>query len=295
MSASPTNEEIKEALAQSGYLMEQEVATQLENLGYHVWTNAPFQDPDEGKSREMDVRAIQRFLVDEKRKIAAFIEVVVECKNSDNPYVFIKRRKNASDNNYEPVGWKFPFQNYEMKKVVNGKTTLIRQRPSFFHLEFDKVRFDFLATDKAVQFCRIDRNGRNAWQANHGGLYDAIFFPMAKAIMSRVADAPKSGSGQDEWKYFWFIFPMVILSGRLLEVDSNDQTGDPKDVNFVNFRRDLKSKSLDGRFSVDFVRQAAIEEFHSTCIAPVMEHTRRLVTEEADKILKKEAPWIEDD
>ena len=35
--------------------MEQEVATQLEALGFHVSTNMAFEDIEEGKSREIDV------------------------------------------------------------------------------------------------------------------------------------------------------------------------------------------------------------------------------------------------
>lgn len=295
MSAGPTNEEIKEALAQSGYLMEQEVATKLENLGYHVWTNAPFQDPDEGKSREMDVRAVQRFAYDEERRISAFVELVAECKNSDNPYVFITRTKNASDNNYPPKGWMFPLRNYEMKKAIGQSRSYSRQIPAFFHLGYEAVKSDYVADDKAVQFCRIDRNGRNAWQANHGGLYDSIFFPMAKAVTSRINDAPKSGTKPDEWKYFWFIFPIVVLSGRILKVDTAQSDPDPADVDFINFQRELKSKSLDGRFSVDFVRQSALEAYHSACVVPTMEHTTRLMAEQADSLLTQDIPWVERD
>lgn len=58
MSAHPSHDEILAALKKSGYLMEQEVATQLETLGFHVNTNWAFEDNDEKKSREIDVRAI---------------------------------------------------------------------------------------------------------------------------------------------------------------------------------------------------------------------------------------------
>ena len=55
----PGPDEIIQALKKSGYLMEQVVATQLENLDFHVHTNWAFRDPDEGKSREVDVRAFK--------------------------------------------------------------------------------------------------------------------------------------------------------------------------------------------------------------------------------------------
>ena len=76
MSDSPSPEAIVAALKKSGYLMEQEVATQLENLGFNVWTNWAFEDSDEGKSREMDIRAIKRVAHNEEKTSLSV------CRNS---------------------------------------------------------------------------------------------------------------------------------------------------------------------------------------------------------------------
>lgn len=84
--------------------MEQEVATQLESLNFHVWTNWAFEDSDEGKSREIDVRAIKRVAHNEEKKLSAFVEIIVECKKSTNPFVFIGRPKNQTDNRHPPSG-----------------------------------------------------------------------------------------------------------------------------------------------------------------------------------------------
>ena len=47
MSDFPSPEDIVTALEKSGYLMEQEVATQLETLDFHVWTNWALTCPQE--------------------------------------------------------------------------------------------------------------------------------------------------------------------------------------------------------------------------------------------------------
>src|SRR4051794_34728823 len=73
MAAEPSTDEIMAAIRDSGYLMEQEVATQLEGCGLHVRTNVAFEDPDEGKSREIDVAARKRVAHDDKAKLSAFI------------------------------------------------------------------------------------------------------------------------------------------------------------------------------------------------------------------------------
>ena len=56
----PTREEIAQAVKDSGYLMEQELGSELEALGFVVQTNYPYKDLDEAKSREIDVFAIRQ-------------------------------------------------------------------------------------------------------------------------------------------------------------------------------------------------------------------------------------------
>src|SRR4051812_4464350 len=112
MSAGPSREDIIAALKQSGYLMEQEVATKLESLGFHVQTNRAFQDSEEGKSREIDVSAVKRIAHNEDRKLSAFIEIIAECKNGDNPIVLIERPKNKADDRHKPLEFVFPVARY---------------------------------------------------------------------------------------------------------------------------------------------------------------------------------------
>ena len=57
--STPSAAEVAGALQASGYLFEQEVATSLENLGFHVETNSAFLDRELEKSRELDIRAVK--------------------------------------------------------------------------------------------------------------------------------------------------------------------------------------------------------------------------------------------
>ena len=77
MDESPSPADVITALKQSGYLMEQQVATQLEALDLHVWTNWAFEDIDEGKSRELDIRAIKQLARNEEKKISAYLRGVM--------------------------------------------------------------------------------------------------------------------------------------------------------------------------------------------------------------------------
>jgi hypothetical protein len=163
MSETPTNDEIMDAIRQSGYLLEQHVATQLETLGFHIRTNVAFEDPDEGKSREMDVSAIKRVAFNEPANIAAFVELIVECKNSKNPLVLITRPKNQADARLTPRQFRYPTK-YEMRKDLGGGRRMMREVSEFSHLGFDKIHYRHLQQTKAVQFCRLDRKG-SGWHA----------------------------------------------------------------------------------------------------------------------------------
>ena len=272
MDDSPSHTDIITALRQSGYLMEQQVATQLETLGLHVSTNWAFEDIDEGKSREIDVLAIRRVAHNEEKKLSAFLEIIGECKNNSNPLVFIGRPKSNVDSLYAPEELVFPT----------------RDERAFFHLGFDQVHYSFAAEMKAVQFCRIDRKSKN-WHANHGGLYDAIFYPMAKALTARKLERLKDYR-RSEWRYFWFFVPVVVTSGDIFFVDSTAAEPVPEARNYVTFKRNIQSEKLKGRFAVDFVRQSKLEQYFTECLQPLMDKMIYLTMSDPDSVLKQEIP-----
>ncbi|WP_156455681.1 hypothetical protein [Sphingomonas sp. CCH18-H6] len=253
------------ALEGAGYLMEQEVATDLKRLGFHVRTNVAFEDPDEGKSREVDVTAVRQTAKNVDAKLAAYVELLVECKNTANPFVFIARPKNEADRWRTPDEFLLPFR-YESRKDLGGGRALSREVPGFQHLGFDQVFAAHVNDWKAVQFCRIDRKS-GGWHANHGGLYDALFYPMAKALNARRSAIPR-GSRPDDWRYLWLFFPIVVTSGPLYLVDSSRERRTPELVDHVSFTRELKGGKVSGIYTVTFVRQQALQSFLSDVVDP---------------------------
>jgi len=285
----PNSSDIIDALKQSGYLMEQEVATQLETLSFHVWTNWAFEDTDEGKSREIDVRAIKRVAHNREKKLSAFVEILVECKKNANPFVFVGRPKNQTDNRHPPQELIFPIAKYTARKEIGKNRAQIRETDAFFHLEFDRVHYDFGREVKVVQFCRIDRKG-SRWQANHGGLYNSIFFPMAKALFARKREI-QADTRPDEWRHFWFFVPMVVTSGDIFYVDSTEADPVPHERNYITFKREIRSRKLKGKFAVDFIRQNRLENFVSDCLQPLIGKLADLTTNHADFVLQQNTPW----
>ena len=286
MNDSPSLLEIVDALKQSGYLMEQEVATQLEALNFHVWTNWAFQDIDEGKSREIDVRAIKRVAHNEEKKLSASVEIIAECKNSTNPFVFIGRPKNQMDNLKPPQELVFPRGIYSIlpKGTAKNVATFHLADP-FFHLGFDKVHYDFASETKAVQFCRIAQKNKK-WHANHDGLYDSIFYPMAKAFTVRNHEI-RMDNRPPEHSHFWLLVPMVIISGDILYVDSMKADPVPEKRTDVTFKREIKSEKLDGVYNVVFVNQKHLEQFISDRLEPLVDRMADLTMNHADFVLEQ--------
>ena len=289
MNAKPSSEEIISALQDSGFLMEQEVATQLESLDFHVFTNRAFEDIEEGKSREIDVVARKRVAHNEERKLSAFIEIIVECKNTSSPFVFIGRPKNESDIQRPPHELVYPIRNYEGTEPIDTLPRTTRFKDPFFHLGFSQLHYDFIKDTKAVQFCRILRKGKK-WHAEHGGLYDSIFYPMAKALTLSKQEQ-MNFNRSNEWRCFWFIFPVVAVSCDIFYVDSKEALPMPEPTGHVTFRRQIQSEALSGDFAIDFVRQEEIETYVAECVNPLAARATDLVMNQANFVLRKEIPW----
>ncbi len=176
-----------------------------------------------------------------------------------------------------------------MKKDMGGGRGLMRELSGFFHLGFADIHYGHQTSLKAVQFCRIDRKG-GGWHANHGGLYDAIFYPMAKAVTARLAEV-RSGQGADSWKYLWLMFPIVVTTSDLLAIDATANTPVALEQSWVRFSRDLKGGKINGNFSLDFVRYDQLESFVHKCITPLCDLAKDLVENKTQFLLNANPPW----
>jgi hypothetical protein len=284
MSSEPTVEEILAAIRSSGYLMEQEVASLLEAKGFHVTTNRAYKDPDEEKSREIDVSARKCGYEGEENQFGVYAEIVAECKNNSAPFVFIGRRKNATDMHPQPEEYLFPVNEYSFIIKEEKGTKTSRPVPAFMHLGLDKVHYCYSLPDKMVQFCRMVRQGKG-WEANHGGVYDSILIPLIKAFLARREEVK---TFQHNQRLTWLFFPLVVLSGKIYYVDSNSSSPVPEEVEHVSFIRELRSKTASGNFMVDFVTQAGLQEFLDKKLLSFLEHVSSVLKNERPKVIQYE-------
>lgn len=270
----PSISEMGEALQRSGYLMEQEVATVLEDRGYLVHTNCAFKDPDEGRSREYDVSAVTEVYRNDAYNTRVLVELVCECKNNTYPMVFLTRGKNSTDRSAVPNQYVFPVSSFEKRVSEEGQAIRYESRPAFFHLGLDKSHYDYVTSSKAVQFCRIVRY-KDKWTAEHGSIYNKLFMPVAKAFHTR-AQAVRQNRNKSRPRV-WLFFPIVVVQGPLLALDSEAPGASPVEVPFVTFHRELHDASLRGRYCVDFVRQSHLESYLNDAVQPFVDEVVRVV------------------
>ncbi|WP_442577846.1 hypothetical protein ACSBOB_20075 [Mesorhizobium sp. ASY16-5R] len=303
----PDPEDIMKAVRASGYLMEQEVATTIEKQGFQVRPNTAFEDMDEGKSREIDVVATRRYAADERDKIGATAQLIVECKNTVTPYVFITRPKDKVDFLAVPEEFCFPFE-YRMEKKLTDGRTQFWTFPAFRHLGFNRLLPATSTPWKAVQFCGVRRKsgakgeeaendrakaGSAKWYANHDGMYDAMFYPMAKALKAHKELMPRYQTPTD-WAYMWFFFPLIVTSGPLFMIDSSAADPHPVSVPFITFGREIQTSKLSGKFLVTFIQQASLPQYFGEVIEPIMGKAVELLNPQNPQYRTTTLPWRED-
>ena len=252
----PSDSQILSALENSGFLFEQEIATLLEDNGFHVETSWPYLDLDTKKSREIDLRAIKIVLQSEDLKLQIFVELLVECKDSDAPFVFLERQKNKRELQHQsPKEYVFPKKHYRHDLGAGS----YREIPAFEHLGLGASHYYFKDQKKATQFSKIVRKGSD-WVANHEGIYDSLFLPVAKALEARVKSLPKSGH-TGEWRTVWLFFPVIVLRDHLkaLSILGNERTLTNKSR--VTFVRNMESDVLKGEYLIDFVTSSCMQNY----------------------------------
>jgi len=81
---------IKEAIEKSGFPFEMEIASLLKEDGWEVLPSAPYWDEDEGKWREIDIKAYKtsdQTPDDESIKpYSLCVALIIECKSGLHPY-----------------------------------------------------------------------------------------------------------------------------------------------------------------------------------------------------------------
>jgi hypothetical protein len=254
-----TPEQIKEVLEKSGYLFEQQVATQIEQFGYHVTTNKAYQDQEEGKSREIDIVAHKEYfrLSEWGQEAIGVCYLNCECKNSSSPLVFINRKKSLLDKSYTPDGI----------FLINDPYSKHTSNILFHKLGLFENHFATNTEHKAVQIWKINRNG-NKTEAQHSGVIEGFIYPLVKSKKLWENQLP---GDRDDKKYCKIIFNLVITNAPIYTIDSMDENALPKPCYYAPFIRELRTRDFNGEYLITFVQYKELKRFFENEIGCFMD------------------------
>lgn len=253
-------------------------------LGYSVATNRAFTDPEEGKSRELDVWAYKSWMNDTERRVNVACSLLVECKNTTAPFAFLTRPLRPLQR--APEEFLFTLHTHE-SPYEDEEKKFVRRTPAFYALGLDQHYWATVNPVKAVHISRLDRKG-GTWHANNTGVFESLTYPMAKAL--RVVKAsfrnPNRGFNADrDWSHVLMFVPVAVIASKLFVVDGTLAEPAASEIPHVRFQRELKAKSFDGVFGIDFVQREHLSRFVTEQVEPFMAHLLQLVESDLTRIV----------
>jgi hypothetical protein len=258
--------EMREALQRSGYLLEARVEDLLCRHGYLVDANIAYPDPIEGKPRELDARATAVDYLDDRNAI--WTSLLVECSNNNQPVVLMTKPQQ-------------PCPLPEDSIACVGVPTTVSDEPIRRTLSLVEYHHGCQG-EVATQFCsfqqkKSDRGTPGEWMAHHDeGLWGAIR-KLGDALAHDTADfarcwKPPAGGGSEEPINLTFYNCVLVLQGKLLSVDARLLIPQPKEITRGVIQRSLAWHRRGLDHFIDVVTEPGLPEYLET-----LDRERRMI------------------
>jgi hypothetical protein len=253
-----TKKEILELLKNTGYLMEQEVSYEIDSFGYVTDTNYHYKDPDDGTSREMDVRGYTMKKISHSWHSYNFhyldITLIIGCKNNKLPLIFFSK-KSIVPSEYSSGDF-FVLSN---PNKVPGKEGVPIDILDFINLR--KFHHYYKASAISTQFCETYLKNDKSIDVIHEA-YKSEILPVIKAMDYEMKIVRKQLS-KDSINMHTF-YPIIVLSGEMYTCDTGlDKKPKLKKTQHVSYLQTYDSKTLKGEFRIDIITQNYLNKFLS--------------------------------
>lgn len=265
-SLNPTPEEIVTALSKTGFILEHRVAQELRQAGFDADVNVAYPDPDTRKTREMDVYGFTSCNVGERPcHINLCVDVVIECKSSQNPFVLIGEC--GQDEVYTDPSVILSFDPLLLRFAkAHGRT--VKYGLNLISLPGSRGKDDFMGH----QLVRMNQKG-NAWLADNNSVYDGILYPLAKAWQHRINLCLDDIKGMTStWKYpfLMYVFPVIVTAGPVFTVDVTREEIEVKEVGWAGLKREFSAEEMAARdLRADVVSFAYLPDYLNSRILEI--------------------------
>jgi hypothetical protein len=245
-------QETKEALLRSGYLLEHRLETLLRKRGYYVEANESYPDPETGKSRELDIYAINAVKAGPAERDFIFSVLLAECINNPQPIAFMTK--------YPQVG----FLHHQEVRVAG----LPAKIPSANNYRSSDSLPEYLAMEKyhhyckgrvSTQFCSFTekkRQGSIEWMASHEDHHFDSFRKLAAAVDYHSSEHFKNWRfGGKEFVNLEFYYPLLVVQGELLDVRQGRDSLRVTPTNHIQYRMSLSLGQKQRTYQIDVVTE----------------------------------------
>lgn len=282
--------QMKEAIQQSGYLLEQRVEPIIREAFGYVETNPVFRDPDTGKSREIDIRALGGVGVYRKEGSFIFPMLLCECENNSQPIVFFTIESLISST-------------YCWDLKVSGIPVQFWDNDGFISLA------DFTGLEKfhhyckgevATQYCTFQlKKDKSSWLAFHREEQHDTFNSLIKAVDYEVDSHFKAWYLPDQIDEedinIQIYYPLLILQGDLYSAHLENNRLILSKAKHIQFRKQIFSlyKNEVETYQIDVImedylsRYLEILESEVEGIKKALQRKKRKVFESIERIVQE--------
>jgi len=208
-----TEEEIRDCLERSGYLMESRIVRMLNDAEFFVEPNQAIKDARTGKSREIDILAERHRFDPARPNTAVWTNFALETINNPYPFVLLTPRPNTPNANFET------YVRYYFTPQHNN----------VFMMQLDMYDVAGVNWDNLFsQYCALtpkkhgDPSRKRELMATHPDDVYSSLLKLAEYVEYEYQEWDTRSISDEYWRLlFWR--PMLVLSGRLLTVHWNDK------------------------------------------------------------------------
>lgn len=226
-----TEENVRDAIWSSGFLLERRVSALLRKSGYKVMTNRGFFDQESNKAGEYDVYAHKEFDIVGSGSYGLYPTLICECKNNSQPIAFLVHE----DEEFDPLLDEVRVSGIPAKMWQQNKYISIQEFTDIINLHHYCIPKAPIAT----QCCTIEKKFEQKteyWTASHDSGLHETELRIVKAMEHEIDNDFKNMSQwlfpeepEQEFIDLSFYYPLVIYQGELKAIRMKKNSLQSKD------------------------------------------------------------------
>lgn len=227
-----TEENVRDAIWSSGYLLERRVAAFLRNSGYKVMTNRGFFDPEANKAGEYDVYSHKEVEIYNLGSYGIYPTLICECKNNSQPIAFFVH----DEEEFQPLIDEVRVSGIPAKIWQNNKYVSIQEFTNIINLHHYCVPEAKIATLCCTVEKKKSEEKVEYWMASHDQELRDTENRIIKAMEYEIDVDFKNMSqwlfpeeSEKEFIDLSFYYPLVIYQGELKAIRLNNNSAKTKD------------------------------------------------------------------